>query len=580
MLLLMILPPLPGWPAAFLDAALLAVILFPILYLFVFRPMALHIVEREQMESALRQAQAELEARIQERTAELERINKDLQIEIAEREQAEDKMREAEARYRTLFEQSPYGVVIIDPQTSLPLEFNDVAHRQLGYSREEFAQLRVSDYEAAEKPAETEAHTKRVLRAGRDEFETRHRMKTGEIRNIHAIVQTIEVAVRPHFHCIFHDITDRKQIEEAVRQANDKLLWWVKELEERNREVLLLSEMSSLLQSCRTSAEAYTVIARFVQQLFPAESGALAVISPSRNVVEVVTTWEVSENGISVQTSPVFAPDECWALRRGRVHLVESLRLEPLCEHVRAAERQPCFYLCVPMMAQGTALGVLHLQRCPSVVPPEGGQTTMDGVPEWLSETKQRLAVTIGEQIALALANLSLREALRSQSIRDPLTGLYNRRYMEEWLERELYRAERAERSVGIIMLDLDHFKRFNDTHGHEAGDVVLRELGIFLKSRVRGGDVACRYGGEEFILLLPEVSLEETQQRAEELRNGVKNLAVRHRNQLLGTVTLSLGVAVFPEHGTAVEILMRAVDQALYRAKQAGRDRVMSAGE
>ena len=215
------------------------------------------------------------------------------------------------------------------------------------------------------------------------------------------------------------------------------------------------------------------------------------------------------------------------------------------------------------MMAQSEALGVLHL------IQPEKDRMT---------ETKQRLAVMMAEHIAMALSNLKLQETLRSQSIRDPLTGLFNRRFMEESLELEVRRAARNQRPLGVIMLDLDHFKHFNDTFGHEAGDTLLRELGSLLQNNIRGEDIACRYGGEEFTLILPEGSLEITQQRADFLREAVKRLEVQHRNQPLGRITVSMGVAIFPEHGRTGEALLQAADAALYRSKDAGRDRVTTA--
>jgi diguanylate cyclase (GGDEF)-like protein len=193
-------------------------------------------------------------------------------------------------------------------------------------------------------------------------------------------------------------------------------------------------------------------------------------------------------------------------------------------------------------------------------------------------ESKQRLAAAVAEQIAMALANLNLRETLRHQSIRDSLTGLFNRRYMEETLERELHRGKRKGAPVGIIMLDLDHFKMFNDTFGHLAGDALLRAVGEFLQARVRGEDIVCRHGGEEFAVILPEASLESTRQRAEHLRDGVKILEVQHRGQSLGTITLSAGVAAFPDHGATAEVVLREADAALYRAKADGRDRVVVA--
>jgi diguanylate cyclase (GGDEF)-like protein len=171
--------------------------------------------------------------------------------------------------------------------------------------------------------------------------------------------------------------------------------------------------------------------------------------------------------------------------------------------------------------------------------------------------------------------NKNLQEKLREESIRDPLTNLYNRRYFYEALSRELQRAERDGQTVGIIMLDIDHFKRINDTYGHDAGDTVLRAVGAFLQHNTRGADIACRYGGEELTLVLPGASLADTQQRAEVLRAGIQALVVQHNGQALAQVTISLGVAVFPEHSVLADDIIRAADQALYQAKRNGRNRV-----
>jgi len=190
-------------------------------------------------------------------------------------------------------------------------------------------------------------------------------------------------------------------------------------------------------------------------------------------------------------------------------------------------------------------------------------------------EALSRQAAAVGERISLALANLRLREVLRGQSLRDPLTGLFNRRYMEESLERELRRAVRNNQSLALLMLDLDHFKRFNDTFGHQAGDTLLRAMGDFLIQRTRGQDAACRYGGEEFALILSGASAEAACRRAELLREDLKHLTVQQAGQVLGSVTLSIGISTFPGHATTEELL-HAADQALYRAKSEGRDRVI----
>jgi diguanylate cyclase (GGDEF)-like protein/PAS domain S-box-containing protein len=176
-------------------------------------------------------------------------------------------------------------------------------------------------------------------------------------------------------------------------------------------------------------------------------------------------------------------------------------------------------------------------------------------------------------EAALKQANAQLTQ----QVIHDPLTGLYNRRYLDETLPRELQRATRHGSSVGIIMLDIDHFKRFNDTYGHDGGDVLLRAVGTFLQTNIRGEDIACRYGGEEFTLVLPGASLADTQQRAEAIRAGVQTLVVEHAGQALSSITVSLGVAVFSDYRTTADMLIRAADQALYQAKRSGRNQVVS---
>ncbi len=356
---------------------------------------------------------------------------------------------------------------------------------------------------------------------------------------------------------VLHDITERKRAEEALQEANAKLTLWLGESEQRNRERSLLNEMGNLLQSCLTAQEAYRIIETIGPQLFPEGAGAVYMVSASRNVVEAGAAW-----GSLAQVERVFTPDDCWALRRGRIHRFDARGVNLPCPHLAALP--PSASLCAPMLAQGETLGVLHLR--PAAV--EASRLEAEG----------QLAQTVADSLALALANLRLRETLRQQSIRDPLTGLFNRRYLEETLEREARRAARTQRPFGIIMLDLDHFKRFNDTFGHAAGDVLLRELGGFLQQHIRGGDIACRYGGEEFTLVLPEASLEVTRERAEHLREGAKHLHVQHGGQLLGTITLSLGVAAFPQHGVTGEEVLRAADAALYRAKRGGRDRAVAA--
>jgi diguanylate cyclase (GGDEF)-like protein len=213
------------------------------------------------------------------------------------------------------------------------------------------------------------------------------------------------------------------------------------------------------------------------------------------------------------------------------------------------------------MIAQNDILGLIYIEF-------PGGKAA-------ISDTKRLLAQSLAEQIALALANLKLRETLRHQSIRDPLTGLYNRRHLEESMQRELARAQRKQSPLAVVMLDVDHFKRFNDTFGHDAGDLVLQAMGRVLREQLRASDVPCRYGGEEFVLLLPDATFEATKQRAESLRLAVQALSINQNGQPLGPISISLGIAMYPQHGDTVENLIPAADAALYRAKRGGRNRL-----
>jgi len=233
-----------------------------------------------------------------------------------------------------------------------------------------------------------------------------------------------------------------------------------------------------------------------------------------------------------------------------------------ICEHLRPSQAPN--YFCFPLIGQGKALGLLVLQSGLKEVSPDPVARRK------LLLTKQHLGEAVSNHIALALANLSLRETLRDESIRDPLTDLFNRRYLDETLPRELRRAERDQQALSLIILDVDHFKEFNDKFGHEVGDSLLRSLAAHLNSRTRGHDIACRYGGDEFLLVLPGASLEVACQRAERLREETKALGD-------GSVCLSLGVASFPGHGSTATALIRAADLALYQAKAQGRNQVVS---
>ena len=356
------------------------------------------------------------------------------------------------------------------------------------------------------------------------------------------------------------DITKRREAEESLRQANEKLTHYVDTLQKSNKEALLLNEVGDLLQSCRLDQDVYAILEKYAGELFPGLCGGMYILRKPQNMLESVVTW-----GEVIFGDSVFMPEACWGMRRGRVHVVSDQSNRLYCQHISDdPEHEFIPYLCQPMSAQGEVLGLLHLQG-------RQGQAVAE---------YEGLARSLAERVALALANLNLRETLHTQAIRDPLTNLFNRRVMEESLDREVHRAIRYRRPLGLIMLDIDNFKAFNDSFSYAAGDTLLRELGAYLQANLRKGDLTCRYGGEEFILILPESTPEDTVKRADQLREGVKRLRVQHQGLPLGEVTVSLGIACFPEHGKSMYEMLRAVDTALHRAKSAGKDCVTMAEE
>jgi diguanylate cyclase (GGDEF)-like protein/PAS domain S-box-containing protein len=365
---------------------------------------------------------------------------------------------------------------------------------------------------------------------------------------------------------VLFDITEARQTEVTLHSAMSKLENTITNINKHNQQISLLNEMGEMFQSCLNLQEAYQCIAQVIPRLFPDLAGTLFIVAPRKGVfLQEVTSW----GGISFNEE-VFSLNDCWALRRGGVHIGKNLSSGLVCKHIPASSSE---YMCVPLIAQGEILGLIYLQDSPQCTAEIAEKSDYS-----LLALNQQLAITVAKQISLALANLNLRETLHLQSIIDPLTGLYNRRYMEETLSREIHRAKRKRSNIGIILLDIDHFKGFNDTYGHEAGDTLLASLGSFFKKNIRQEDVPCRYGGEEILLILPDADLENTYKRAEELRHLLSELDIQHQGHSLGKITASFGVANYPEHGETIEIIIYAADAALYLAKEGGRNRVVVA--
>ena len=491
------------------------------------------------------------------RVAELERTTSAAVHETGGHDETDYALRDSEVRYRRLFETAKDGILILDADTGRITDVNPYLEVMLGYSHAELVGRTLWEIGpfkdvAASRSAFRELQRNEYIRYEDLPLET----KDNERRSVEFVSNLYLVGGERVIQCNIRDVTARKQAEEITRRDNEELVDRVRELRRRDSDMQVLNRMTELLQMCSTHEEIYSVIGLMADELFPGMNGFLAILG-ARDRLETVARW-----GADPPPEAVFALEDCWAMRRGKPHEVLDAQGSLLCRHF--IHRPFTGYLCVPLMVQGETLGVLSLI----------------GLSKGKGEhalSQKSLGVLVGEDLKLSLFNLRLRQRLREQATRDPLTGLYNRRYLEESLDRELHRTNREGAPLCVAMLDLDYLKQFNDTFGHEAGDRVLRELGRVLSEKLRKSDICCRFGGEEFVLVLPGSSLADAQHRVEQIRLLVKGLQVRHDDRILGRLTVSGGVAASPEHGSTGPELLRAADDALYSAKQAGRDQVLA---
>jgi diguanylate cyclase (GGDEF)-like protein/PAS domain S-box-containing protein len=513
--------------------------------------------------SQLIEENASLRARLAEQEARLANLHSVAgtlpESEIAAgRKRIEHDLEVSEVRYRRLFETAKDGILLLDADTGRITDANPFLMSLLGYSHAELLGKRLWEIGPfrdipASQDAFRELQTKEYIRYDNLPLETKRRehIEVEFVSNVYLVNSTRVIQ------CNIRDITDRQRAEKDFRKTHEDLLALVSELKKVESEMKLLNRMNDLLQTCTTQEEAYQIVCMSMSELSAGRSGFLAIYHDSDQNLQGVAHW-----GDEVLVDPIFSLEDCWALRRGQPHSVTDPQAGLLCHHF--VDPPGSGYLCVPMMVKGKTLGLLCLMGFAM----EKGEHQV---------RERQLALMVGESIKLTLSNLNLRRKLREQATRDPLTGLFNRRHLEDSLSRELHRARRMKSPLCIAMLDLDHFKRFNDTFGHQAGDLLLRELGQVLREKLRKSDIACRYGGEEFMIVMPDSSIADTCQRVEEIRVLVKKLEIRYGEQLLSTITLSAGIAGTREHGgVTMREFLHAADTALYAAKQAGRDRVV----
>ncbi|MEN9936797.1 MAG: hypothetical protein RLZZ387_3376 [Chloroflexota bacterium] len=479
-------------------------------------------------------------------------------------EQLNAALRAGEARMRAVMELTSdfvYEAAVLPDRRLEPIWVTDACTRITGYTLADFREHGVRSLVEADDWQVLRQHLDRLLAGITDTCELRVITRDGETRwlRVYARPEWAPGASRVgRILGAVQDVTARRRAEEALQQANADLTRWVGILEARNREMSLLNELGEWLQTCQASDEASTIVAQFAQRLFPGASGGLYLRAPLEALLERASSW-----GDSPPLARAFGLDECWGMRRGRVHVGHGHPRGLRCVHTQ--EDGDGEMICAPLVAQGELLGLLHLHWA----------TDLEHESQSSLAQRQGLSVVVAEHIALALSNLQLRERLRQQAIRDSLTGLFNRRYMEDALGREVRRATRSGRPIGVIMFDLDHFKSFNDTHGHAAGDLLLREVGALLGRRVRAEDIACRFGGEEFVILMPDTAPEYARRRAEELCGAICELRLVVDGEQIDGVSASIGVATFPEDGSGCDELLRAADTNLYRAKAAARNQI-----
>lgn len=466
-------------------------------------------------------------------------------------------LRESEERFRSSTKYSAIGKAIVGLDGRF-LEVNDSLGRILGRSSDQLIGITQRSITHTDDQDTDQLQSTRLADGEIDSYEIEKRYLHASGRLVW--VQLNRSVVRDpsgqsmYFIAQIQDISDRKlatiervQLEEHFRAS---MTARTRELEKRNRTALLMGQLTQRLPACSTQTELAEVVGKMCEQIFSGSPGALYVSSHSEVLLQKLVEW--GEHGGAVAE---FAPESCWALRRGQSHIVGNTSADVTCPHV--SQDRVHSYRCVPLVAQGKAVGVFYLESTAA----QAGVDDHD-------------LDVLAEVISLSLVNLSLRETLRHQSIRDPLTGLFNRRHLIEMLDHECARTERTGLVSSMLMVDIDHFKRFNDSYGHDAGDSVMTLVSATFQKGIRKSDLACRYGGEEFAILLPETSLSAAGIVGEKIRLAIRAITPNHRGVSLEPVTISLGLA---EHviGARPAQLIEDADQALYAAKRAGRDRL-----
>ncbi|KTD54677.1 sensor histidine kinase [Legionella santicrucis] len=386
--------------------------------------------------------------------------------------------------------------------------------------------------------------------------------KNGEIFPVEISLSPIQNTNGLNAIAIIRDVTRQteqnkllQQKEQSLRELYETVEQERSYLETLNQKMVLITQLSETLMACRNIEEIIESFTSFAPKILDFSQGVLYLMHNSRNYLERKITWGNKEYYLAS-----FAPHDCWALRRGCIHQYDASRPGVMCQHLK---ERPLFqesFLCIPLMAEYEIFGLLFIDSTKETLP---------------LEKIHSLISVVTETVALAIANIRLKELLHSQAIRDPLTGLLNRRFLDEYAIKQIGQAKRNKTTIFFIMIDVDNFKHINDQFGHESGDYVLSLLGKLLNSLVREGDLVCRYGGEEFLLVLPNCELDNAKMAAENVRCEISKMPIILRDNDFN-ITVSLGLAKFPQNGRSIKKLIDAADQALYSAKKQGKNRTI----
>ncbi|MBN3908658.1 MAG: diguanylate cyclase [Nostoc sp. NMS1] len=347
------------------------------------------------------------------------------------------------------------------------------------------------------------------------------------------------------------DITESIEAQRSLTDLNRQLEEKTLKLEAKKRELIYLSDMADMLYCCESEDEVYQVVALTCSKLFPNMSGCIYIIANSKNYVQMNSFW-----GDNRSSKEIFSLSDCWALRRGKFNLLSSCNSGLICNHLI----QPVSgaHLCVPLFGQGEVVGILHIYALEEISPED-----------------QQITEIIARTLGFALNNLSIKKRLTHDNLRDRMTQLFNQSYMETIMEQRLAEAERSGQPLSVIFLDIDNFKSYNSRYGHVTANIVIQGLAKLLLKSIRSFDIPCRWGGEEFVIVMPNMTLEALRKRVEQLRVDVEQMQLKDGDRILQGITASFGIAI-SEPGITVKDFLNRANQAMLEAKRIGKNRVM----